>query len=593
MPSIVDFLSGVTNQGTMRDYQHASRLYLDDVYALAPKTSWIYYVVFSINPAAVTEDQWIGQGRQTEAGMLVKSINLPKFTIQTETLNQYNRKTNIQTKIVYNPISMAFHDDTSNVTNSLWVNYYRYYYRDTWWGQAITGRDQLTSKNKPMGFQNNWKYQPEPNLPSPDGRSGLNGNFGLNNDQSVPFFNAITIYQLNQKRFTSYVLINPLITSWEHDSLEQSTNKFAESKMTANYEAVFYGEGKVRKDQLSGFGVFHYDTTPSPLSIGGGGNSSLFGPGGIVAGAGEVFGDTRDLLSGASSKGSILGTIGLGIKGANLIKNYGNISKASLKAEGQSILNSAINGALRGSATGLTGLFQGGIGALSKSLGFGPGVGSMLVGSNFSANKGIKNFTEDVTAATINDNTDEKLAAIARDNAKGFTLSGQGANDAIYTDNTLDPAKITEQINTQKALITSNADAIKTNTAIKEQLDTQVAAALAVEGPTAAARIRADFARNGYVDPVALTAKQSVLNGNVTELSNLALNINNPEYVRAYQGGGPPVLQTNTVAPTIVNTPGPAPQLETNPNDLTFLPTKVIVNPVTTPIITVTKIPPP
>jgi hypothetical protein len=89
------------------------------------------------------------------------------------------------------------------------------------------------------------------------------------------------------------VLVNPLITSWEHDSLEQSSNKFAESKMSVAYEAVFYGEGQVKKENMSGFGTFHYDRTPSPLSIGGGGTSTLFGPGGIVAGAGEIFGDTK------------------------------------------------------------------------------------------------------------------------------------------------------------------------------------------------------------------------------------------------------------------------------------------------------------
>ena len=576
MPSIVEFLSGVTNQGTMRDYQHASRLYLDDVYALAPKNSWIYYVVFSINPRAISESQWKEQSRDQEAGMLVKSINLPKFTIQTETLNQYNRKTNIQTKIVYNPISMSFHDDTSNVTNSLWVNYYRYYYRDTWWGQDITGGN-ITEKNKSRGFQNQWKYTPEPNLPSPDGRApGLNGKFGLNNDQSVPFFNAITIYQLNQKRFTSYVLVNPLITSWEHDSLEQSSNKFAESKMSVAYEAVFYGEGQVKKENMSGFGTFHYDRTPSPLSIGGGGTSTLFGPGGIVAGAGEIFGDTKGLLSGADSKGSILGTIGLGIKGANLVKNYENISKATLKAEGQSILSSAISGALRGSSGGLSGLFQGGIGALSKSLGFGPGVGTMLVGSNFSIKTNATAPTSESVAAIIDENTDTTLEGRASAQASGFTLSGQGVYDAIYSDNKLDRFKIEEQIDAQTALITENANAIQANTKIKEQLDTQVEAALATEGPVAAARVRAEFARNGYVDPLALTAKQNILNANITELSKLNSGLDNATAAN---------LGTQSF-----------------PIDRSALPkysaaqdsqaANVVVTPVTTPSITVNPIPP-
>ena len=127
MPSIVDYLAGYTNQGEMRDFRHATRLYLDNVYALAPKTSWIYYVVFSIEPSAITESQWKNQRRDYEAGMLVKSCDLPKFQIQTETLNQYNRKTNIYTKINYDPITITLHDDNNGITNSLWALYYGYY----------------------------------------------------------------------------------------------------------------------------------------------------------------------------------------------------------------------------------------------------------------------------------------------------------------------------------------------------------------------------------------------------------------------------------------------------------------------------------
>ena len=513
MPSIVDFLTEFTNQGQMHDYAHASRLYLDDTYALAPKNSWIFYVVFSINPAAISEVQWINQNREYEAGMLVKSCDLPKFKIATETINQYNRKTLVQQKISYDPVSISFHDDMSNVTNSLWVNYFRYYYRDTWWGQSVRTGSTLTAGQRPAAFQNNWKYSPEIGIKDPLGRGGINGKFGLNNNQSVPFFNAITIYQLNAKRFTSYILVNPLLESWEHDQLDQTQgSKFAQSRCTVGYETVFYGEGRVARDNPQGFATFHYDLTPSPLSIAGGGNNSLFGPGGIVQGAEDLFGSTDRLLSGQSAGGGILGAAGIAIQGSNLIRNYRNVTKASLQAEGQSILNSAIKGALTSPQGGLSGLIGGGLGSLGKSLGFGPQVGTMLVGSNFQPTQTVGTAGAVGSFApltTAQQNANEKAAQTG---AESLIFSA----DSI---NTIDPADAADVISTQETLLArsqKNLDYAKAN---KDAVDAAVNAAYAQDGPAAAALIRQQAAQNGYVDPAQSQAeiaayKQNLLNLN-------------------------------------------------------------------------------
>ena len=386
MPSITDFLTsvarGITSpKGNMADFEHASNLYIDDVQALAPKNSWIYYVSFNINKAAISEVMWAEQRRDVEAGMLVKSVDLPRFQIDTEVMNQYNRKTVVQKKINYQPISFAFHDDMSNVTNSLWVNYFRYYYRDTWWGSQVGG---LTANpSRPLGYKNT-KYETD-NIEGGKGtdqRQGIHGAYGLNNNQSVPFFNSITIYQLNQKRFTSYSIINPLIQSWSHDQLDQSQTKMASNNMTVAYETVFYGEGKVFKDvNPPGFATFHYDRAPSPLSIFGGGTASLTGPGGLIQGTQDLFGASNQLLSGGSAFNP-LAAVSVFSAGSNLVKNARSITTAGLKQEGQTILNSALKGALS-SGGGLGGMLNGGLGSISKALGFGPQKGSMLVGTNF------------------------------------------------------------------------------------------------------------------------------------------------------------------------------------------------------------------
>lgn len=533
MPSIVDFLSDFTNQGQMHDYAHASRLYLDDTYALAPKNSWIFYVVFSINPAAISEVQWINQNRDYEAGMLVKSCDLPKYKIKTETINQYNRKTLVQQNITYEPISISFHDDMSNVTNSLWVNYFRYYYRDTWWGQSVRTGATLTSGQRPAAFQNNWKYSPEIGIKDPLGRGGINGKFGLNNNQSVPFFNAITIYQLNAKRFTSYVLVNPLLESWEHDQLDQNQgSKFAQSRCSVGYETVFYGEGRVSRDNPQGFATFHYDLTPSPLSLAGGGNSTLFGPGGIVQGAEDLFGSTNRLLSGQSAGGGILGAVGIGIQGSNLIKNYKNITKASLQAEGQSILNSAIKGALTSNAGGLSGLIGGGLGSLGKSLGFGPQVGTMLVGSNFQPTQTIGTAGV-VGSSTLVSNTD--TASRAQTAAQSLVFSQTSINS-------IDPADVDSVLTQQTALLTASQEKLNYGLANKDTVEAAVNAAYAQDGPQAAALVRQQAAQQGYVDPAQSQAEVDAYKKNITQVYDQLVVGNSPNSQRNAGSYNPDVV---------------------------------------------------
>jgi len=345
MPSIGKFLQAVTDTGIqVKDFAHASRLYADNVFALAPKAGWLYYVVFDIEPSAITDQQWANQQRISEVGMLVKSADLPKFTIATETVNQYNRKTVIQKGIAYNPVGINLHDDQSNVVHNMWLNYYRYYYADSTWGG--TGPIGTAKDNTPGAYQNN-KYLPSTDLFNPV-------NYGLNSRLTVaPFFRSITIYQLNRKLFTSYKLVNPMISSWEHDRVDQTQgNKLSESKMSLNYEAVFYGVGQVKKDSPTGFAVFHYDNSPSPLSLAGGGNNSLFGPGGVVPGALEIFGDVSNILN-PDSKVGPLGVLGTVIKGASLVRNIKGITKESLRAEGYKILQGTLRNISQGGLNGL------------------------------------------------------------------------------------------------------------------------------------------------------------------------------------------------------------------------------------------------
>jgi hypothetical protein len=148
--------------------------------------------------------------------------------------------------------------------------------------------------------------------------------------------------------------------------MDQSESKLRESKMTLGYETVLYGSGQVKTDNPAGFAKFHYDKSPSPLSIFGGGNNSLFGPGGIIPGIGEIF--SGDLSS-------PLGLFQAARGATNLIRNAKNVSKASILSEGYSILGGTLGNIQR------TGSISGGV---NQSLG---GIGiNFSNGSNASTN---------------------------------------------------------------------------------------------------------------------------------------------------------------------------------------------------------------
>ena len=50
MPSINNYLKGFTDGlPGMKDFRHASRLYVDDNYKLMPKQKFLFHVVFSLN----------------------------------------------------------------------------------------------------------------------------------------------------------------------------------------------------------------------------------------------------------------------------------------------------------------------------------------------------------------------------------------------------------------------------------------------------------------------------------------------------------------------------------------------------------------
>jgi hypothetical protein len=319
MPNIFDgFLKQIARGDNVKDYQHASRLFVTNNYERSPKYTWLFHVFFDLNPELTTIDQ----RQQIEAGLLVKSADLPKFRVNTKTYNNYNRPYIAQSKINYEDINITFHDDSANIIRKLWFDYYNYYYRD-----MDNNYGDATGSLNPVYLRNNKQIT---------GQRNLYNKFGYtprkHSNISTQYIQAIRIYSLHQKRFSEYTLINPTISSFRHGTHQNGGDGTMENQMSISYESVLYAGGSTRVAR--GFAQLHYDNSPSPLTPAGGGTNSILGPGGIVNTVDEVISDGGNGKWGSSA--------------FKLIRGYNKNKNVDLMNLAQGELAQAFTNVLRG-----------------------------------------------------------------------------------------------------------------------------------------------------------------------------------------------------------------------------------------------------
>lgn len=299
-----DAAGGFFGNDYLRDYTHASKTFRTNSYQYAPKFKFLFHVYFDIDPLAYAQNV-----PNANYGLLVKTVKLPSFNLSVETMNQYNRKRLVQTKIKYDPITISFHDDNGTATGtataggaarSLWKAYYNYYYADGNSPQAmangVRGNTQTGTLGGPGGTLNTRTAADYNNrnqyADSITGNAGWGyiGDRNASSDASgkkVPFFRNITVFGLSQHNYTAYTLVNPLITNFAHDTYDYAQGQGTmENQMTLDYETVLYNEGSLSgnspSDIVTGFGLqANYDRKLSPIARPGS-NATVLGQGGLV-----------------------------------------------------------------------------------------------------------------------------------------------------------------------------------------------------------------------------------------------------------------------------------------------------------------------
>lgn len=333
--------AGLFGSATIKDYTHASKTFTPDSFANAPKHKFLFHTVFTLNDG-------VYPGSETNFGILVRDVKLPSFQFDTHKMNQYNRKRIVQTKIRYEPVTIGFHDDNNNTINRLWYAYYTYYYKDatkpnvffagkrggateqslndTTTKPTLANYDYRNIYDETIGGDDDWGYIGETSAP------------GSVSGSKPPFFKDIRIFGFWQHNWTAYVLVNPTITSFNHDTFNYDEgNGVMKNQMTLEYETVVYDagqlSGKSPGDIVTGFGdIANYDRAESPLSAPGA-NGKVLGPGGLIDSAG---GAVNGIFKGENVAGNALKL------GQLIYNNKDRNLKQSVKLEVQTAISGAL-----------------------------------------------------------------------------------------------------------------------------------------------------------------------------------------------------------------------------------------------------------
>ena len=347
---LTDAAGGFFGNDYLRDYTHASKTFRPNAYQYAPKFKFLFHVYFEINQSAYA----VGLPQGANFGLAVKTVKLPSYTFDTHTMNQYNRKRIVQTKIKYDPIDINFHDDNGNLIRNMWYNYYTYYYKDASIPVvSVSGRQAQQTGNGSTNSPNNTNYNAR-NIYSQsitgntdwgyvgETSTTVNGYTEASTGQTkIPFFKNVTIFGFHQHNYVAYTLINPIINRFAHDTYDYSQgNGTMTNTMTLDYETVKYFQGAIDGKEpsniVAGFGLnSNYDRVPSPITRPGS-QSSILGQGGLVDGVGGVISD----LSGENT--NILGAIQKAGATYNTLKNI-NLKQAIKSEVTTGITNAIMN----------------------------------------------------------------------------------------------------------------------------------------------------------------------------------------------------------------------------------------------------------
>ena len=281
--SFEGIFGGIFNQNVhLRDSRHAANTYgynKADLSNGTPRNKFQYFIKinFILADQAVANfvEAFLDRNDQFLVTQAVKSVTMPSMQIDTEVLNQYNKKRISQKRINYSPVSMTFHDTVEGRMLRMWELYYEYYFRD---GVANEKLDVPSSGGTQLGFFdsviegfksafNGVKAPPRDDTEYPNDivRPGFVDNYGYNLQRvgnQKYLIKDIDIFQVHGSKFSRTKIIHPRVSGFQHDTLDyEDTSGLMQMTFEFEYEGVVYANvnEQLSADELDRFryGDFH------------------------------------------------------------------------------------------------------------------------------------------------------------------------------------------------------------------------------------------------------------------------------------------------------------------------------------------------
>ena len=274
---------GIFDQNVhLRDSRHAANTYgfnKSDLSNGTPRHKFQFFVKINFNLADQNVSNFVNAFLDANDQFLVtqavKNVTMPSMSIDTEVLNQYNKKRISQKRINYAPVSMTFHDTVEGRMLRLWELYYEYYFRD---GNAAEKLDIKSSggtgigfiDNVIEGFKNAFNGAKVPGLdmseyPEDVVNAGFVDNYGYNLQRvgnQKYLIKDIDIFQVHGTKFSRTKIIHPRISGFSHDTLDYEDGAgLVQMTMEFEHEGVVYTNinQQLNSDELERFryGDFH------------------------------------------------------------------------------------------------------------------------------------------------------------------------------------------------------------------------------------------------------------------------------------------------------------------------------------------------
>ena len=305
-----------------------------------PKNKFLFYIKF-YRPDNAGGSDWL-----RGVSYAIKTIDRPRVSFKTETLNQYNRKRIVQTGHEFENLNLRFHDSVDPSLRRMFVEYYQYYYGDS--KIYSTGGNTVYDVVRGEAYElGKWGFLP----PLVDQETGY-------------FFSHIDVYQLYQGAYEKFTLINPKISSYNPDDFDYSSGNVAnEIQMTIDFEGITYSDpAEITPDLAAEFGIdrgLYWNVendypegfspglalNPNAITtdpIDALGNALRRNIGQAITGQGGL--SLKNILAEASSAYDANRGLAVGSVGLNSIKDLVNGNKQSAKQGVQGLLKGSLFG---------------------------------------------------------------------------------------------------------------------------------------------------------------------------------------------------------------------------------------------------------